>query len=148
MNQRELGACQISIADALTQAIMDVIEDAHRLVHAGGPIKTRRWRSSPVGRSRGCVSNLSRTSWWPTASMLQSKLADNRRAPAMIRNPSADEQRKALQTVSAVVEEIWGDLLILVEDDGENDDAHKAMRRGLLRIVDRSRSEVSWRSAM
>lgn len=38
MDRLELGNCQLSYVDALTHAIMDTVEDAHGLVHAGGVI--------------------------------------------------------------------------------------------------------------
>lgn len=60
----------------------------------------------------------------------------------MTRDPSTDEQQKAFQTVSDMIEEIWGGLVLLIEDDREIDDAHKAMLRGLMRIANDRRSEV------
>lgn len=39
--------------------------------------------------------------------------------------------RDALETVSDMIEELWGGLVLAVEDDGQNDDAHKAVMRGM-----------------
>lgn len=60
----------------------------------------------------------------------------------MTRNTTDAERQKALETVSEMIEEIWGGLTLLTADDGKNEDAHQAMLRGLLRIADDGRSKV------
>ena len=60
----------------------------------------------------------------------------------MTRNTTDAERQKALETVSEMIEEIWGGLVLLTEDEGLNDDAHKGLVRGLMRIAQDGRTEV------
>jgi hypothetical protein len=48
----------------------------------------------------------------------------------------------ALNNVSDMIEELWGGLVLAVEDDGLHNDAIKALLGGLLRIANLARSEV------
>ena len=60
----------------------------------------------------------------------------------MTRDTTDAERQSALKTVSEMIEEIWGGLVLLTEDDGLNDDAHQGLLRGLMRIARDGRTEV------
>ena len=42
-----------------------------------------------------------------------------------------------------MIEQLWGGLVLAVEDDGQDDDANKAVLRGMLRIANQARGEVA-----